>query len=298
MQSTTVAHVHPAGRVGAAAVRRVLLIVLALNAVVLITKNVVAVRTGALAVLGATLESGLDVLGSILGIVLVTVSTQAPDDDHPYGHAKFETLGTLGIVGFLSISCFELLRQSIVALMIGDEPHRIATADIVALALTFGVNAFVVWYERRKGRALSSSFLIADAAHTRGDLLVTILAILSLALTSSGLRWIDGVLGILVALVIGWSGIQILRQSVPVLVDARAVGASELAAVVKGVPLVSEVRAARSRSTASGQLFADVTIAVDGSLSVERAHELADAVEKAIESAFGAAEVTVHVEPS
>ena len=109
---------------------------------------------------------------------------------------------------------------------------------------------------------------------------------------------IDGALGIAVALVIGWSGVQILRQSVPVLVDARAVETSELAAVVKGVPLVAEVRSARSRSTASGQLFADVTIAVDGSLSVERAHELADAVETAIEAAFGPAEVTVHVEPS
>jgi cation diffusion facilitator family transporter len=298
MESAKVATKRSDDPFGASAVRRVLFIVLALNLVVMITKNVVAVRTGAVAVLGATLESALDVLGSLMGIVLVTVATQAPDEDHPYGHAKFETLGTIGVVGFLSISCFELLRQSIVALTRGDEPHRIAAVDIVALLLTFAVNAFVVWYERRKGRELSSAFLIADAAHTRGDLLVTILAIISLALTSRGLGRIDGVLGVAVALVIGWSGIQILRQSVPVLVDARAVDTSELAAVVKRVPLVSEVRSARSRSTASGHLFADVTIAVDGSLSVERAHELADAVEQAIESAFGAAEVTVHVEPS
>lgn len=280
------------------AVRRVLLIVLGLNLLVLITKNVIAVRTGALAVLGAALESGLDVLGSLMGMLLVTVATRAPDDDHPYGHAKFETLGTLGIVGFLSISCFELLRAGITAMIQGETPRQTSIVDIGALGFTLVVNGFVAWYERRKGRALSSAFLVADAAHTRGDLLVTALAILSLALSGVGLGRIDGALGITVALVIGWSGAQILRQSVPVLVDARAVEGSELAAVVKRVPLVAEVRSARSRSTASGQLFADVTIAVDGSLSVERAHELADAVERSIEEAFGAAEVTVHVEPS
>jgi ferrous-iron efflux pump FieF len=83
-----------------------------------------------------------------------------------------------------------------------------------------------------------------------------------------------------------------------VLVDARAIDVEALKAVVRRVPLVGEVRSARSRSTAAGDLFVDVTISVDGSLSVERAHELADAVEAAIQGAFGAASVTVHVEPS
>jgi len=281
-----------------AAVRRVLIIVLVLNVVVLVTKNVVAIRTGALAVLGAALESGLDVLGSLMGILLVTVARRGPDEDHPYGHAKFETLGTLGIVGFLSISCFELLREGATSLARGEAPHHIDVVDIAVMAATLAVNAFVVWYERRKGRELSSTYLVADAAHTAGDLLVTLLAILSLGLSGIGLGRADGALGIAVALVIGWSGFQILRQSVPVLVDARAIDTARLEAVVKGVDLVREVRAARSRSTATGELFADVTIAVDGSLSVERAHELADAVERAIEGAFGPAVVTVHVEPS
>src|SRR3954469_19433117 len=147
----------------ATAVRRVLIVVLVLNTVVLVTKNVVAVRTGALAVLGAALESGLDVLGSLMGILLVAVATQAPDEDHPYGHAKFETLGTLGIVGFLSISCFELLREGISALINGPKPHAITRTDIAFIASTLIVNVHVVWYERRRGRQLNSAFLIADA---------------------------------------------------------------------------------------------------------------------------------------
>jgi cation diffusion facilitator family transporter len=280
------------------AVRKVLLVVLALNVLVLVAKNVVAVRTGALAVLGAALESGLDVLGSLMGMLIVTVATRAPDDDHPYGHGKFETLGTLGIVGFLSISCFELLREGVVALLRDEAPRAHTAIDVAVLVFTLFINALVAWYERREGRRLSSAFLVADAAHTRGDFLVTALAILSLILSHLGLGRVDGALGIAVALIIAWSGYQILRQSVPVLVDARALEASELAAVVRQVARVADVRSVRSRSTAGGQLFADVTIAVDGSLTVEAAHDLADEVERVIERAYGPAEVTVHVEPS
>ena len=99
------------------AVRKTLAVVLVLNAIVLVIKIVVGVRTGALTVLGAALESGLDVLNNVIGIALVAVASRAPDEDHPYGHDKFETLGALGIVGFLSISCFELLREGADALL-------------------------------------------------------------------------------------------------------------------------------------------------------------------------------------
>jgi divalent metal cation (Fe/Co/Zn/Cd) transporter len=97
---------------------------------------------------------------------------------------------------------------------------------------------------------------------------------------------------------IAWSGYKILRQSIPVLVDERAIDAARLRGVVLGVQHVEDVRQVRSRSTASGQLFAEVTIVVPGSISVEDAHRLADDVEAAIEREFGASQVTVHVEPA
>ena len=93
------------------AVRRTLIVVLAMNALVTIIKLVVGVRTGTLTVVGAALESGLDLLNNVIALTLVGIAHRAPDEDHPYGHEKFETLGTLAVVGFLSISCFELLRE-------------------------------------------------------------------------------------------------------------------------------------------------------------------------------------------
>jgi cation diffusion facilitator family transporter len=278
-------------------VRATLLFILVLNACVAVTKVVIGLRTGALSVLGAALESGLDMLNNVIGMVLTGVAARAPDEDHPYGHDKFETLGALGVVGFLSISCFELLKGGFAALISDRLPRAPSVLEITVLALTALVNVFVVWYERRRGRELNSPFLLADAEHTRSDIYVTCLAISSLALTRFGYGAADAPLAIIVALLIAWSGAKILRQSIPVLVDARAIDAEELRRNVRVVPGVRDVRGVRSRFTSSGILFAELTIGVAGTVSVEDAHAIADAVEKKIAELLGAAEVTVHVEP-
>lgn len=279
-------------------VRRTLLVVLVFNVLVTLIKVAVGFRTGALAVLGSSLESGLDMFNNLIGVVLVAVAGRAPDEDHPYGHDKFETLGVLGIVGFLSISCFELLRQGVSALIQRRVPTRVTRIDVLIIAFMLLVNVFVVWYERRRGRELGSAFLLADASHTGSDILVTLVALASLVFARIGHPWLDAPLAITVALIIAWSGIRILRESIPILVDERAIDADELRRVVLRVPDIRGVRNIRSRSTASRQLFAEVTILVPGATPVDEAHRLADAVEAAVEDQFGASQVTVHVEPA
>ena len=280
------------------AVRRVLMHVLLLNALVVAIKLVVGIRTESLTVLGAALESGLDALNNVIGMLLVSLAARAPDEDHPYGHDKFETLGALGIVGFLSISCFELMREGITVLAGGGATTRASPADVTTIAMTLAINAFVVWYERRRGRELGSAFLLADAEHTRGDILVTVLALVSLFLGRHGGKRIDASLAIAVALIIAWSGWRILQRSIPILVDQRAVEATELRRIIADIPGINEVRGIRSRYSASGVLFAELTIAVPGGTPVDVAHALADRVEEAVGRTYGAAEITVHVEPA
>ncbi len=288
----TAAHVRAAG------VRRALLIVMGLNTLSAALKIAVGARTGALTVLGAALESMLDMLSNGVAILAVAVAARAPDDDHPYGHEKFETLGTLGIVVFLSITCFELLRESVTALFGGRAAPTGSGTDSALLVLSLVINVFVVQYERARGRALSSALLVADAEHTASDILVTVLAIGSLVLSRFGYVRADALLGFMVALIIAWSGYRILRGTIPILVDERAVEAERLSEIVRAIPGVIGVRSARSRRTASGHLFAEVTILVDGTTSVTNAHDFTDEVERAITRELGTAEAIVHVEPA
>ena len=281
----------------APAIRATLLAILVANAFVVAIKLAIGIRTGTLAVLGAALESGLDMLNNVMGILLVSLAAQAPDDDHPYGHDKFETLGAIGIVGFLSISCFELLQEGVRKFTNPGTPKHASTLEISLLAGTVFLNLFVVWYERRRGRDLQSAFLMADAAHTVSDVYVTGLAVLSLVVARYGYPRLDAALAIIVALIIAWTGYRILRETVPILVDKRGADPEELREAIVAVDGVLIVRSVRSRLTASGTLFAEVTIGVDEAMSVADAHRLADAVEHTIALAYGVAEVTVHVEP-
>lgn len=283
--------------IASSSVRRTLLIVLALNALVTLIKLVVGARTGALTVIGAGLESALDLMNNVIALSLVRIARLEPDEEHPYGHGKFETLGAIAVVGFLSISCFELLRQGAVSLLRAEAVQAAAIGDIAVVVSTLGINAFVVAFESRKGRELKSQLLLADAAHTRSDILVTLLAVASLALSRAGVTRVDGALAIVVALVIAWTGWNILRASIPVLVDERAMAATDIRAAAAGVPGVVEVREIRSRATGSNA-FAEITIAVHGGASVADAHALADEVELAVARRLGGAKVTVHVEPA
>lgn len=282
-----------------ASIQRTLAIILVLNAVVVGVKLAVAVRTGNLTVLGATLESFLDAMNNVMAIVVVALAARGPDEDHPYGHDKFETMGALAIVGFLSISCFELIRGGVSRLL---EPPPITThtnEEVMLLSATALVNIFVVAYERKRARELSSPLLLADASHTMGDIFVTGLAIASLLSTRLQLPWADPVLAILVALVIAWSGWKILRVTVPVLVDERGADAERIRAAACAVDGVSAAPHVRSRTNSSGLIFAEVTITVSGGSTVTEGHAVADAVEASIREALGGtADVVVHIEPA
>lgn len=281
------------------AIQRTLGTILVLNLAVVIVKLVVGIRTSSLAVIGATLESFLDAMNNVIAMVIVALAARGPDEDHPYGHDKFETMGAIAIVGFLSISCFELVRGAVTRLAGGGrEAMAPEPIHLVLLGATALGNVVVVWYERRRARALSSPLLAADAAHTAGDLFVTALAFVSLVAVRGGAAWADAVLAIVVALVIAWSGWRILQMTVPILVDAVGADADRIRAAARAVPGVTGAPAVRSRTSSSGLIFAEVTITVDGDLPVSRAHDLADAVERSVATALGGADVIVHVEPT
>ncbi len=238
------------------AIQRTLGAILVLNAAVVAVKLVVGIRTSSLTVIGATLESFLDATNNVLAMIVIGLAARGPDEDHPYGHDKFETMGAIGIVGFLSISCFELVRGGFSRLL-GGGP--VATAPdglhLALLGATAVVNVGVVWFERRRARALASPLLAADAAHTAGDLFVTGLAFASLVAVKYGVGWADPALAIVVALVIAWSGVLILRMTVPVLVDARGADAERIRGAALAVTGVTGAPSGASRTRRLGLTF-------------------------------------------
>jgi cation diffusion facilitator family transporter len=271
--------------------------VLLANVAVIVAKLWIGLRSGSISVLGDAAHSGVDAINNVVGLFAVRLAAAPPDDQHPYGHGKFETLAAFAVAAFLSITCFELLEGAIGRLISGGAPPRVEPIMFVVLGGAMIVNLAVAGAESRYARLLDSEMLEADARHTAADVLVTGAVLGGLLLVSLGLGAADAILAILVAGVIAHSGFEILRRTVPVLVDERALEAERIHTVAlqtRGVFDASQIRSRGRRSEA----FAELTIFVDPAESVVSAHEIADEVERRLEGEVGFARVVVHVEPA
>jgi cation diffusion facilitator family transporter len=277
-------------------IRRVLIGILIANLFVVTVKVIVGVASGSLAVLGDGMQSAVDAVNNVLGLAIIGVASKGPDAEHPYGHAKFETLGALLIVVFLSVSIFELLRGATVRLVGGGRTLDVDAVSIGLLVLTLLVNVIVAVGETRAGRRLGSELLIADAMHTRTDVFITVAVLGGLGLSAAGLAWADPVLAIIVALLVARTGYAIVRRAIPTLVDERAYEAATIRTEAEQVAGVHAAYAIRSRIAGAAR-FAELTISVDGTADVESAHRIADEVEQLLRDRLDLHEVVVHVEP-
>lgn len=282
----------------AAEVRRVLLIVLWMNLAVIGVKLGVWALSHALSVVAEMFHSSLDATNNLFALALARVAAREPDDDHPYGHTKFETLGALALVGILSVTVFELIRHAILRAMAGQYPSADISPWAVALMGFSAVAGIAITrYESRVGRRLGSDLLLADAAHTKSDVFTTLAVLVGLVAIRLGYPAADPVATILVALLIAHTGWGIIKETVPVLVDSRAVDPERIEALALGVEGVFSAYHIRSRGRRP-ERFAELTIAVAPDLDVATSHAMADEVERRVSEALGAREVVVHVEPA
>jgi cation diffusion facilitator family transporter len=114
-------------------VRRVLLVTLALNVVVVAGKLVAGLLADSLSVISDAIHSSVDSLNNIVGLVVMKYAAAEPDEGHPYGHAKFETLAAFAIAGFLFVTCYQIALSAIKRVFANDAPAPEITA------LTIGV---------------------------------------------------------------------------------------------------------------------------------------------------------------
>ncbi|ALF53636.1 cation transporter [Nostoc piscinale CENA21] len=277
-------------------VRKVLIITLLLNLLVMGLKAVVGYWTGSLSLLADALHSVTDSANNVLGLFASKFSSPHPDREHPYGHQKFEAVGALGIAAFLGIACFEILQGAIERIIKGGEPVRILPPELWLLLIVLGVNIFVAFYERRVGQRVGSPILIADAMHTMSDIWVTISVIGGLIGVWLGYQWLDIVLAFPVGLLVFWSGWSVLQANLPWLVDQMAIAPEAIHEIATSVPGVLNCHDIASRGILGRQVFIEMHLIVDAP-DVETAHRITENVERLLQERFHPVRILIHVEP-
>jgi cation diffusion facilitator family transporter len=277
-------------------VKRVLIITLVLNEAVAVLKIVWGYLTGSIGMVSDGFHSLFDGVSNVVGLAGIWIASRPPDERHPYGHRKYETLFTIVISMMIFGTCLQILSRVYGSLTVGSET-AVPNLSFAVMALTMSVNLFVMTYERRKGLELKSEFLLADSLHTRSDLLASVAVVTGLVLTKMGYPLADSMAGVLITALIARIGFKIIKRASDVLVDTVCIDTTSLAEVVNSVPGVKGCHDIRTRGT-EHHVYLDLHVLVDPRMSIQEAHEIADRVERTLKEAFPSlADIVVHTEP-
>jgi cation diffusion facilitator family transporter len=278
------------------AVSRVLARVLVLNLAVAVAKIVLGVATGAVSVLSDGFHSLTDSASNIVALVGVKLASQPPDQEHPYGHRKFETMASVGILLFLLLVLVQVVWAALERIRTPVAPDVDAVSFLV-MGGTFVVNLGVVIYERRAGHRLSSEVLLADAHHTQIDLFTSLTVIAALIGVRYGFPILDPAAAIIVAGFIGHACWQIFQDTARILSDRMVIAADDIRAVIREVPEVLGCHQIRSRGSAD-HVFLDLHLWLDPSMRLDRAHHLSHIAKDLIMARFPQVkDAVIHIEP-
>lgn len=278
-------------------VRRVLAAILAANWAVAFAKLGFGLLARSAAVTADGLHSFIDGSSNILGLVAMTAAARPADEDHPYGHGKFEAIASLGIGAMIGIGMLELGRMALDSLL-HDRHPEVTPVMAGVMLVTLVVNLAVTRVERHYGEKLKSTLLLADANHTLSDVFVTLAVLLSLALVWMGYARADGVIALLVMVFVAWVAYGIVRQAVGILSDTARLDPMQVCQLTLSVAGVRSCRDVRSRGM-EDSVYVDLKIEVDSHLTTAQAHEVADQVEEKLQATFPqVVDVVVHVEPA
>lgn len=283
-------------------ISRVLWQILFLNVIVAAAKAAWGIISGSTAMLADGIHSFTDGSGNIVALIAMKAATKPPDEDHPYGHHKYESFASAAIGLMLCFAAFRVVSGSVAALTefarTGVHPKvEVTITSFAVMIITLGINLFVVWFETRRGKELGSDVLQADAKHTLSDVWVTLGVLVSLVLVKAGVPIADPIVGLFVAFAIVWAAIEVFKGAHTTFSDQQRLDPHEVRTKIMTFGDVRGCHNIRSRGTGA-IIHMDLSILVDPAMTVEKGHAIARDLEAWLCSQYeGLTDVVIHVEP-
>ena len=260
----------------------------------------VGLRTQSVSVVATGVEFAGDVFASAIVLLGLLVASRPPDENHPYGHGRGETLAAFSVGMLLAAGGVGICWQSLQSVGLKHAPPALSAS--VALVLAIIVRGVMSTLKFRVGRRLQSAALVADAWNDTVDILSAAAALTAVALARYNPdRFLvaDHYGGFVVGVVVIVTAVRILRDASMDLMDTMPDTAAlqQVRAAVLTVAGVMAIEQVRARKTGL-QWHVDIHIEVDPELTVRRSHDIATAVRQRIRDAVPwVADTLVHIEP-
>ena len=278
---------------------RVTLVSIAVNIVIALAQVIVGVVGHSQGLVADGVHTLSDLLSDFMVLFAVKHGAKEADEDHPYGHARYETAATLALGIMLVLVAVGIAWAATRRLMHPELLQAVHQYAIWAATGTIIAKEGLYQYTAATGRRINSQLLIANAWHHRSDAISSIIVLVGILGNLAGYRWLDSAAAIGVALMIGWMGFKLGKDALDELVDAGLDSETlgDMEKVIRAVPGVVDMHMLRSRKSA-GRIIADVHIQVNGRASVSEGHMIGDTVRYQLRQAFPElSDITVHIDP-
>ncbi len=244
-------------------------------------KLIVGTLAGAVAVTADAMNNLSDATSSVVTLLGFRLAEKPADEEHPYGHARFEYLSGLAVAAIIVVIGFELAKTSVEKIL---EPTAVelSAAMLAVLLGSIGVKMWLFLFNRRLGGHISSDTLLATAADSRNDCVATG-AVLLAAVIEWLTDWrVDGIMGLAVALFILYSGAMLGKDTISPLLGETA--SQELRGLIIGVvttdPRILGYHDLMVHDYGPGQRFASLHVEMDRHEDALECHELIDDLER------------------
>ncbi len=255
--------------------------------------------TGSIGFLSDALESGANIVAAIITLVALVIASKPPDREHAFGHSKAEYLSS-GAEGILILIAAVYIAVQAITRLRNPEPLEQVRLGLLVSAVAALANFVVARILLNAGKQHRSAALTASAHHLLTDVWTSAGVIVGVALVGlTGLQWLDPVIALIVAVQIIFTGSKLVRESANGLMDAALPDeeVSQVKAILdRHLEAGVAYHALRTRQ-AGAQRFVSVHIQVPGNWSVQKGHELLEAIELDMNDALAPINVTTHIEP-
>lgn len=273
------------------------MVCIALNVVLCCAKGAIGVLSGSVSIVADALNNLSDASSNIVSVLGFKLASKPADPEHPYGHGRYEYLSGLVVAVLVLLIGIELIRSSIEKI-IAPTPVEFSAALVAVLLLSCAVKLWMAHFNKRLGDAIDSETLRATAQDSKNDVIATA-AVLACSVMAhlTGLA-LDAWVGLAVGAYIGWSGFELIRDTVSPLLGQAPDPAlvSHIRSKIMGYPGVLGTHDLMVHDYGPGRQFASAHVEMAAEADPMTSHDTLDNIEQAFKDEDGLI-VTLHYDP-
>lgn len=272
------------------------------NSSLILLKFIAGIISGSISIISEAIHSSSDLLASVITFFSVSESSKPADNDHQFGHGKFEEFASL-IEGILIIlASFYIIYESLKKILFSLRLEIDTSIGFTVMLTSVFVNFFVSAYLFRTARRTNSTALYADGEHLRTDIYSSLAVLIGLVLVKvTDIHIFDPLMAIIVAIIIFIAGYKICEEARKNLLDTSLSDEenSKIKEIINSYIENGVIALKKLRTRRSGlKKNIEITLIVEKTMHISTSHQLCDKIEAEIENNLQNTDISIHLEPN